>query len=50
MYAGGDFLELNGMKFTATEASVVKMTLGLASGKAKERVHGEWLEENSVEG
>jgi death on curing protein len=42
------FLELNGMRFTATEESVVEMTLGLASGKVKEKVYAEWLKDNTV--
>jgi death on curing protein len=43
------FLELNGLRFSATEESVVEMTMGLASGKVKERAYAEWLGENSVE-
>ena len=41
------FLEVNGSRFTATEESVVTMTLGLASGKIKERAYVNWLKENS---
>ena len=41
------FLELNGLRFSATEESVVEMTMGLASGKVKERAYAEWLGENS---
>ncbi len=37
------FLELNGLVFTATEESVVEMTLGLASGKLKQADYAEWL-------
>ena len=41
------FLELNGMEFTATEESVVEMTLALASGKVKQAAYAEWLGRNS---
>jgi death-on-curing protein len=41
------FLELNGMDFTATEESVVEMTLALASGKVKQAAYAEWLGKNS---
>lgn len=41
------FLELNGMEFTATEESVVEMTLALASGKVKQAAYAEWLGKNS---
>lgn len=41
------FLELNGMKFAATEESVVHMTLGLADGKLKPAGYAKWLTENS---
>jgi death on curing protein len=41
------FLELNGLVFTATEESVVEMTLGLASGKLKQVDYAEWLTNNS---
>ncbi len=41
------FLELNGMTFTATEESVVEMTLALASGTVKQAAYAEWLEKNS---
>jgi death on curing protein len=40
------FLELNGMEFTATEESVVEMTLALASGKLKQAAYAKWLGEN----
>lgn len=41
------FLEVNGNHFTGTEESVITMTLGLASGKIKERDYADWLKENS---
>jgi death-on-curing protein len=41
------FLELNAMQLTATEESVVKMTLALADGKLKQAAYAEWLSENS---
>jgi death-on-curing protein len=41
------FLELNGMEVTATEESVIDMTLALASGKLKQPAYAEWLSENS---
>jgi death on curing protein len=37
------FLEVNGMEFTATEESVVEMTVALASGKLKRAAYAEWL-------
>ena len=40
------FLELNGMEFSATEESVVDMTLSLASGKLKQAAYAEWLSKN----
>ncbi len=40
------FLELNGMEFTATEESVVEMTLALAGGKLKQAAYAEWLGKN----
>ena len=42
------FLEINGMEFTATEESVIEMTLALASGKVKHAAYGKWLSENST--
>lgn len=41
------FLELNGIEFTATEESVLQMTLALASGKLKQAAYAEWLSKNS---
>jgi death on curing protein len=41
------FLELNGMPFTATEESVVEMTLAMASGTIKQSAYAKWLQENS---
>ena len=41
------FLELNGMDFSATEESVVEMTLALVSGKVKQAAYAEWLGRNS---
>jgi death-on-curing protein len=42
------FLEINGSEFTATEESVVEMTLALASGKLKQAAYAEWLSKNSA--
>lgn len=44
------FLEINGLEFTATEESVIAMTLALASGKLKQAVYTEWLSKNSSAG
>jgi death-on-curing protein len=44
------FLELNAMEFTATEESVVEMTLALASGKLRQAAYAEWLRKNSRAG
>lgn len=41
------FLEVNKMEFTATEESVVEMTLALASEKLKQAAYAEWLSKNS---
>jgi death on curing protein len=41
------FLESNGRDFTATEESVVQMTLALASGTLKQAAYAEWLAKNS---
>ena len=42
------FLELNGLEFTATEESVIGMTLALASGKLKQAAYADWLSRNSA--
>lgn len=44
--AAAAFLELNGLVFTATEESVVEMTLALAGGRIKTAVYAEWLGKN----
>jgi death-on-curing protein len=41
------FLELNGLKFTATEESVVEKTLGLASGGLSQVQYAKWLHANA---
>lgn len=41
------FLELNGMSLSATEESVVQMTLALAGGKLKPAAYAVWLAKNS---
>jgi len=41
------FLEINGMEFTATEESVVQMTLAFADGKLKQAAYAEWLSKNA---
>jgi death-on-curing protein len=41
------FLESNGVDFTATEESVVQMTLALASGTLEQAAYAEWLAKNS---
>jgi death-on-curing protein len=40
------FLELNGLRFSASEADVVAMTLALAAGEADEHVYAAWLRDN----
>jgi death-on-curing protein len=42
------FLELNGWRFSATEADAVVRTLALAAGEMTEAVYAEWLKANSV--
>ncbi len=44
------FLEIKGIEFTATEESVIDMTLALASGKLKQAAYAEWLTRNSRTG
>jgi death-on-curing protein len=44
------FLEINGLEFTATEESVIEMTLALASGTLKQAGYAEWLGDNSRAG
>ena len=41
------FLEVNGFVFAATEESVVKTTVALASGELKEADYAAWLKSNS---
>jgi len=41
------FLEINGTELTATEESVVQMTLALADRKLKQAAYAEWLSNNS---
>lgn len=41
------FLEVNGREFTATEESVVEMTLALASGKLTQATYAGWLNKSS---
>ncbi len=41
------FLELNGLRFGATEADAVIQTLGLATGDISEAEYASWLAENS---
>lgn len=41
------FLETNGVRFNATEESVVERTVALASGKLTEEGYADWLDENS---
>ena len=45
--AGTAFLELNGIRFTATETDAVQIVLGLASGQINEEQLAQWLLENS---
>jgi death-on-curing protein len=41
------FLEVNGMGFTATEESVIEMTLALADCKLRQAEYAKWLRENA---
>ncbi len=41
------FLVLNGLSFTASEESVVEMTLALAAGGVGQAAYAEWLRRNS---
>jgi death-on-curing protein len=41
------FLELNGLRFQATEADAVIQTLALATGDVDEAGYAAWLEKNS---
>jgi death-on-curing protein len=41
------FMELNGLKFIASEESVVENTLALAAGQSKEADYATWLKTNS---
>ena len=41
------FLEIKGIEFTATEESVIEMTLALAAGKLKNAAYAKWLTDNS---
>jgi prophage maintenance system killer protein len=41
------FLELNGFAFTASEESVVEITVALAAGKVNEADYTLWLRQNS---
>ena len=45
--AGAAFLEINGIRFTATESEATQIILGLAGGQITEVQLAEWLEENS---
>src|SRR5512139_1680821 len=42
------FLEVNGLRFTASEESVIEMTLALASGEIKPAAYASWLKQNSL--
>jgi len=41
------FLELNGLIFTASEESVVEITVALAAGKVNQADYALWLQQNS---
>ena len=42
------FLEINGMKFNATEEEAVLETLALAAGERTEKEYASWLTKNSA--
>jgi death-on-curing protein len=42
------FLEVNGVRFTASEEEVYRQTLAFASGECDEALYAEWLARNSV--
>lgn len=42
------FLELNGLRFTASEVDVVLRTLALAAGEMSEGSYAEWMKNNST--
>lgn len=42
------FLEINGHRFTATEADATVVTLALAAGEMSEGDYGAWIRENSA--
>jgi len=42
------FLELNGLRFAASEADATIQTLALAAGEMEEAEYAAWLEENSA--
>jgi len=44
--AGTAFLELNGIRFTATETDAVQIVFGLASGQISEEQLARWIFEN----
>ena len=45
--AGAAFLELNGIRLTATETDATQIVLGLAAGQTTESQLALWLQENS---
>ena len=45
--AGTAFLELNGIRFIATETDAVQIVFGLASGQISEEQLAQWILENS---
>lgn len=44
------FLELNGLRFRATEVDAALCTLALAAGEMSETAYAEWLKANSARG